>query len=62
MFHSFSVVDFYDVMILHVRIFVVDFVVKFFLLIFYFSFLFEVFLVLVCLIFEGLYSVVELFL
>ena len=48
--------------ILYVRIFVVDFVVKFFLLIFYFSFLFEVSLVLVCLIFEGLYSVVELFL
>ena len=47
--------------ILYVRIFVVDPVVKFFLLIFYFFFLFEVFLVLVCLIFEGLYFAVELF-
>ena len=36
-------------MILYVWIFAVDLVVKFFLLIFYFSFLFEVFLVLVCL-------------
>ena len=49
-------------MILYVRIFVVNFVVKFVLLVFYFCFLFKVFLVLVCLIFEGLYSVVELFL
>ena len=49
-------------MILYVWIFVVDLVVKFFLLIFYFSFLFQVFSVLVCLIFEGLYSAVELFL
>ena len=49
-------------MILYVRVFVVDPVVKFFLLIFYFFFLFEVFFVLVCLIFEGLYFAVELFL
>ena len=49
-------------MILYVWIFAVDLVVKFFLLIFYFSFLFEVFLVLVCLIFGDLYSAVELFL
>ena len=48
-------------MILYVQIFVVDLVVKFFLLIFYFLFLFEVFWVLVCLIFEGLYSAVEFF-
>ena len=49
-------------MVLYVRILVVDIVVNFFLLIFCFSFLFEVFLVLVCLIFEGLYSAVEWFL
>ena len=49
-------------MIHYVRIFVVDLVVKFFLVTLYFSCLFEVILVLMCLIFEGLYSAVELFL
>ena len=47
-------------MILYVRIFVVDPVKKFFLLIFFFFFLFEIFLVLVYLIFEGLHFSVEL--
>ena len=41
---------------------VVDPVVKFFFLIFSFFFLFEVFLVLVCMIFEGLYFAVDFFL
>ena len=49
-------------MILYVRIFVVDPVIKCFMLVFYFFFLFEVFLVLVCLIFEGLHFAVGLFL
>ena len=49
-------------MILYVRIFVVDPVIKFFLLVFYLFFLFEVFLVLLCSIFEGLHFAVELFL
>ena len=49
-------------MILYVRIFVLNPVVKFFLLIFYFLFLFEVFVVLVCLICEDLYFAVEMFL
>ena len=40
---------------------VVDPVVKFFFLVFSFFFLFEVFLVLVCMIFEGLYFAVEFF-
>ena len=54
MSYSFFVVDFSDVMILYVRIFVSgDPVVRFFLSVFYFFFLFELFLVLVCLIFEG---------
>ena len=48
--------------ILHVWSFVVDPVVRFFLSVFYFFFLFEVFLVLVCLIFEGLHFAIELFL
>ena len=40
-------------MVLYVRIFVVDPVVRFFLLVFDFFFLFDLFLILVCWIFEG---------
>ena len=49
-------------MIFYVGIFVVDPVIKLFLLVFYLFFLFEVFFVLVCLIFECLHFAVELLL
>ena len=48
-------------MILYVWIFVVDPVVRFFLSFFYIFFLFEIFLVVVCWIFEGLRFAVGLF-
>ena len=47
--------------IVYVRIFIVDPVVRFFLSFFYFFFVFEIFLVLLCLIFEGLHFAVGLF-
>ena len=48
-------------MILYVRIFVVDPVLRFFLSFFYYFFLFEIFLVLMCLIFVGLRFAAGLF-
>ena len=48
-------------MILYVGVFVFDPVVRFFLSFFYFFLFFEMFLVLVCLIFEGLRFAVGLF-